>query len=61
MSNKRTVQRLFIISKSRYNVIIPKITYRSVPTTARYYASKPTKKVEASMGGIFEPFLNDKM
>jgi hypothetical protein len=58
-SSKRTVQRLFIISKSRYNVIIPK--YQAAAAAVRHYASKPNKKLEASMGGIFEPFLNDKM
>jgi hypothetical protein len=56
MSSKRTAaQRLLIITKSRYNVIIPKINPR-----LRYYATI-NKKIEASMGGIFEPFLNDKM
>ena len=52
MSNKRVLLRLgaVIVPKTRYTVVMPK----------RHYASRP-KKLEASMGGIFEPFLNDKI
>ncbi|KAL0135780.1 sel1 domain-containing protein [Mucor lusitanicus] len=52
MSNKRALLRLGAISvpKTRYTVAMPK----------KHYASRP-KKLEASMGGIFEPFLNDKI
>lgn len=52
MSNKRVLLRLGAVSvpKTRYTVVMPK----------RHYASRP-KKLEASMGGIFEPFLTDKM
>ncbi|KAI9474001.1 MAG: hypothetical protein EXX96DRAFT_541648 [Benjaminiella poitrasii] len=53
MSSKKAIQRLGIIAltKQQYNkVIIPK----------RYYVSR-TKKIETSIGGIFEPFLDDSL
>lgn len=51
MSSKRALQRFSAITVGkRPTVRLPK----------RTYASRP-KKLEASMGGIFEPFLNDKM
>lgn len=56
MSSRRALQRLLVISRSNskhYNVIIPKLTHR-------FYATR-NKRIEASMGGIFEPFLDDKM
>lgn len=55
MSAKRSLQHLKVISKCRRNsVILPKLA------TQRYYATR-NKKIEASMGGIFEPFLNENM
>jgi hypothetical protein len=52
MSSKRALQRFSAITVGgrRTTVLFPK----------RAYASRP-KKLEASMGGIFEPFLIDKM
>ncbi|KAI8343804.1 hypothetical protein EDC96DRAFT_522115 [Choanephora cucurbitarum] len=52
MSTKQTVYCLsrLVTSRSRHAVRFPK----------RYYASRP-KKIETSMGGIFEPFLQDSL
>ncbi|KAI8095083.1 uncharacterized protein B0P05DRAFT_524632 [Gilbertella persicaria] len=52
MSSKRTFHHLskLVVSKSGHQAQF----------TKRYYAARP-KKIEASMGGIFEPFLKDNL
>lgn len=43
-----------------FNLVRPVITRNVIfQRTARHYASK--RKLETSMGGIFEPFLDNKM